>query len=154
MPHRGKKLLQTQLGFIISLVCTFSEKKRTALATVCVLGASLHLHQSQQFSTIDHGGTGNSQHSSLWELHRLCNAEHGAAPPRWLHKYSSSMADCCAGCHWPPDWLCGDLAPPLMQSQEKQEADDVCCGAEGHFVLKCCADCHLLWTIDGKALKP
>lgn len=58
---------------------------------------------------------------------------------------------CCVGCDGPPDWLAGDVDPPLLHNQEKKEADAVCSGAEEYFILKCR---HLHWTIKKKSLKP
>lgn len=51
MPHRGKKLLQTQLGFIISLVCMCSEKKAGRLG-YCVCSRSILT--SSPKSTVSH----------------------------------------------------------------------------------------------------
>lgn len=54
---------------------------------LCVPGASLHLHNGEQLSSVSH--TKHRQHCS-------------------------SMAGCCVGCGRPPGWLSGDLAPPLL----------------------------------------
>lgn len=47
------------------------------------------------------------------------------------------MALCCTDSGGFSSWLDCHLALLLLQSKEKQKADEECGGDEGHWVLKC-----------------
>lgn len=71
----------------VQLCASTIVKKKWWPWRLCFPGASLHLHNGEQLSSLSH--TKHRQHCS-------------------------SMAGCCVGCGRPPGWLSGDLAPPLL----------------------------------------